>query len=94
MKHLFKNASHPGQRVYLPTLEREIRFSNQYYETNDQAEVDELLWVMERGYIDATFTSAEERNLELKSKRMKADATERVEAARHARKHAKEAVDA
>jgi len=85
VRHLFKNASHPDQRVFLPTLNKEIRFSNKYYETNDEAEMTELLWCIDKGYIDAEFTSAEERNASLKSNRMRKEASAKIEEARFTR---------
>ena len=48
MRHLFKNESHPDQRVFLPTLNKEIRFSNNYYETNDEAEMGKFIFL---GYL-------------------------------------------
>lgn len=85
MRHLFKNPSHPAQRVFLPTLDKEIRFSNGYYETNNEDEMNELLWCIERGYIEAEFTSAEERNAGLKSTRIRKEAADKVEHARFTR---------
>lgn len=78
MRHMFKNESHPDQRVYLPTLGKEIRFSNNYYETNSEEEMEELLWCIDKGYIEATFTSAEERNATLKSTRLRKEATAKI----------------
>jgi len=85
VRHLFKNPSHPDQRVFLPVLNKEIRFSNKYYETNDEAEMAELLWCIDKGYIEAEFTSAEERNAALKSNRMRKDASSKIEEARFTR---------
>lgn len=90
MRHLFVNKANPNQNVYLPSLDKTIRFNNTYYETNDENEMNELLWCMERGYIEATFTSAEERNAELKSIRMRKEATAKVNEKRSAAKKQEE----
>lgn len=60
-KHAFDEQQYPNHRLWLPHLNRFAEFRGGRYETDDQAEADEIIWCADKGHTTAVYHSPEEQ---------------------------------